>query len=75
MLPDTKGPRPDEASLGVRIRNWSLRYKRLERPAHRANRTHQDAPGRKVIFLLMSYMYYIPQPLLYYYDSLFCLIL
>jgi len=40
--PDTKGPRPDEASPGIRIRNCSLLYKSLERPAHRANRTHQD---------------------------------
>jgi len=41
--PDTKGPCPDEASPAIRIRNWSLHYKRLERPAHRANRTYQDA--------------------------------
>ena len=40
---ETKRLHSDEASPGVRIRNWSLSYKGQERPAHRENQTHQDA--------------------------------
>jgi len=34
---------PDGMSPGGRTQNWSLRYKRLERPAHRVTGERQNA--------------------------------
>jgi len=40
--PDRRLPRPDDAEAGVRTQNWSLRYMRPQRPAHREGRTQVD---------------------------------
>jgi len=43
VRPDGRLPRPDNADAGVRTQNWSLRYMRPQRPAHREGRTQQGA--------------------------------
>ena len=47
---DTALSLPDGMSLGGRTQNRSLRYKRLERPAHRVSGESQNA---RYLFLLM----------------------
>jgi len=43
VRPDGRLPRPDDADAGVHTQNWSLRYKRPQRLAHREGRTQQGA--------------------------------
>ena len=43
VRPDGRLPRLDNADAGVRTQNWSLRYMRPQRPAHREGRTQQGA--------------------------------
>jgi len=43
VRPDGRLPRSDDADAGVRTQNWSLRYRRPQRPAHREGRTQQGA--------------------------------
>jgi len=43
VRPDGCLPRLDDAHVGVRTPNWSLRYMRPQRPAHREGRTQQGA--------------------------------
>ena len=43
VRPDGRLPRLDDADAGVRTQNWSLRYMRPQRPAHREGRTQQGA--------------------------------